>query len=71
VQIKDGSAIQAAELLLVQDTTDAFITTYGILSNNGELGTFTANVAGGNVNLFYTSTTATNSGVKLHPTYIV
>ena len=71
VQIKDGSAIQAAELLLVQDTTDAFITTYGILSNNGELGTFTANVSSGNVNLFYTSTSATNSGVKLHPTYIV
>jgi hypothetical protein len=71
VQIKDGSNIQAAELLLVQDAANAYITTYGVLSSNVELGTFTANVASGNVNLFYTSTTATNSNVKVHTTYIV
>jgi hypothetical protein len=71
VQIKDGSDIQAAELLLVQDTANAYITTYGVLSSNVELGTFTANIASGNVNLFYTSTAATNSNVKVHTTYIV
>jgi fibronectin-binding autotransporter adhesin len=71
VQIKDGSIVQAAELLLVQDTANAYITTYGVLSSNVELGTFTANVASGNVNLYYTSTSATNSNVKVHTTYIV
>jgi hypothetical protein len=71
VQIKAGSTVQVAELLLVQDTANAYITTYGVLSSNVELGTFTANVASGNVNLYYTSTTATNSNVKVHSTYIV
>jgi hypothetical protein len=71
VQIKDGSDIQAAEVLLIQDTANAFITTYGVLSSNVELGSFTASIDSGNVNLFYTSTTATNSNVKVHTTYIV
>jgi hypothetical protein len=71
VQIKDGSDIQSAEVLLIQDTANAFITTYSVLSSNVELGTFTASIDSGNVNLFYTSTTATNSNVKVHTTYIV
>ena len=71
VQIKAGSTVQAAELLLVQDTANAYITTYGVLSSNVELGTFTANITSGSVNLYYTSTSATNSNVKVHTTYIV
>jgi hypothetical protein len=71
VQIKAGSTVQAAELLLVQDTANAYITTYGVLSSNVELGTFTANITSGSVNLYYTSTSDTNSNVKVHTTYIV
>jgi hypothetical protein len=71
VQVKDGSNVQISEILLVQDTTNAFITTYGVLSSNVELGGFTANITSGNVNVYYTSTTATNSNVKVHTTYIV
>jgi hypothetical protein len=71
VQIKDGSDIQAAELLLVHDTANVYITTYGVLSSNVELGTFTAEIMSGAVILYYTSNTATNSNVKVHSTYIV
>ena len=71
VQVKDGSNIQVAEILLIQDSTNAYITTYGVLSSFSELGGFTANVSSGNVNVYYTSTTATNSNVKVHSTYIV
>jgi hypothetical protein len=71
VQVKKANETQIAEILLVQDTANAFITTYGVLSSNVELGGFTANVSSGNVNVYYTSTTATNSNVKVHSTYIV
>jgi hypothetical protein len=71
VQVKNANETQIAEILLVQDTANAFITTYGVLSSNVELGTFTANVSSGNVNVYYSSTTATNSNVKVHSTYIV
>ena len=71
VQVKKANETQIAEILLVQDTANAFITTYGVLSSNVELGGFTANIGSGNVNVYYTSTTATNSNVKVHSTYIV
>jgi len=71
IQVKDGSNVQISEILLVQDTTNAYITTYGVLSSNDDLGGFTANITSGNVNVYYTSTTATNSNVKVHTTYIV
>ena len=71
VQVKDGSSIQSAEVLLVQDTSNAFISTYAVVSNGAGLGTFSANIATGTVKLWYTSTSATNSNVKVHTTYIV
>jgi len=71
VQVKSGVNVQIAEILLVQDSANAYITTYGVLSNDDDLGGFTANVIGANVNLYYTSTTLTNSNVKVHSTYIV
>jgi hypothetical protein len=71
VQVKKANEIQIAELLLVHDTANVYITTYGVLSSNVELGSFTASIASGSAILYYTSTTATNSNVKVHSTYIV
>jgi hypothetical protein len=71
VQVKDGSNVQVAEVLLVQNGTDAYVTTYGVVASGTEMGTFSATVAAGNVTLKYTSASSTNSSVKVQATYIV
>jgi len=71
VQVKNSTSIESAELLLVHDTANAYITTYAVLASGNTLGTFSANIVSGNVQLYYTSTTAVNSNVKVQTTYIV
>ena len=70
VQIRNGSsAAEAAEILLSQDTANVYLTTYGVVGTN--MGTFACNIASGNVRLYFTSTSLTNSNVKVMSTYIV
>ena len=69
VQIKNGTTAEAAEILLTQDTTTPYLTTYGVVGST--MGTFSCNIASGNVRLYYTSTSLTNSNVKVMTTYIV
>jgi hypothetical protein len=71
VQVKDGSNVQVAEVLLVQNGTNAYVTTYGVVASGAEMGTFSATIAAGNVTLKYTSASSTNSSVKVQATYIV
>jgi hypothetical protein len=71
VQTKNGANIEAMEALVVGTSTDAHITTYGVVNAGTALGTLSANVVGGNVRLYYTSTSLTNSNVKVYTTYIV
>jgi hypothetical protein len=71
IQIKDGSSIQIEEIILAYDGTDVHISKYGIITNNGELGTFTADKtagAGANVRLLFTPGGASNMSVKIHKT---
>lgn len=71
IQIKDGSNIQIEEIILAYDGTDVHISKYGIITNNGELGTFTADKtagAGANVRLLFTPGGASNMSVKIHKT---
>ena len=58
-------------MLLVNDSSNAYITTYGVVASGSALGTFSANIVGSDVRLYYTSTSATNSNVKVQSTYIV
>jgi hypothetical protein len=72
VQIKQSSAnVQIMEALVVHDSSNAYVSTYGVVDTNGSLGTLTANVVSGNVRLYYTSSSLTNSNVKVATTYIV
>ena len=68
---KDNTTIQSMETLLIHDNIgNAYITTYGIINSGATMGTLSANVVGGNVNLYYTSISVTNSNVKVFATYI-
>jgi hypothetical protein len=69
---KDATTFESMEALLITDGAgNAYVSTYGIVNNGTALGTLSANVVGANVNLYYTSTSATNANVKVMTTYIV
>jgi hypothetical protein len=70
---KDATNFQAMEALVLTDKAgNAYVTTYGVVNNGTEMGTLSANVLSGNVNLWFTSVTnMTNANVKAFGTYII
>jgi hypothetical protein len=74
VSVSRGSTnFQAMEALVLTDKAgNAYVTTYGVVSNGVGMGVLSANVIAGNVNLYFTTTTGmTNANVKAQGTYIV
>ena len=62
---------ESYEARVITDSNgNAYISTYGIVNNGTSFGTFSANVVGGNVNVYYSSTIA-QANVKTFGTYIV
>ena len=55
---------------LTDGAGNAFVSVYGVINNGTTFGTFSANVGGGNVNVYYTSSIA-QANVKAFGTYIV
>lgn len=71
VQAKEGSAnVEVMEALVVHDSSNAYITTYGITNTGNDIGSLSANVVSGNVKLYFTSSSITNANVRVHTTYI-
>jgi hypothetical protein len=71
VQVKDGSDVHSSEILLIHDGTSSYLTEYGIITNNGELGTFGADLSGGNVTLKFVPTSATAMRINVIRTSIL
>lgn len=65
IQIVDGSNIHVTEMTVFHDGTNVFINEYGISTNNGQLGTFDAQLAAGSVTLKFTPTAATSMVIKV------
>jgi len=66
VSVTNGSNYQVAEVLVVHNGINAYITTYGVTSSTGStFATFTANISGGNVILEATGTAAGNTAKVL------
>lgn len=55
VQMVDGSNIHSQELLLFHDGTTVYKTEYGVIYNTSELGSFDADISGGNCRLLFTA----------------
>ena len=70
---KDSTNFQSMEALVLTDKGgNAYVTTYAVVNNGTEMGTLSANVLSGNVNLWFTSVTnMTNANVKAFGTYII
>jgi hypothetical protein len=65
VQIVDGSDIHISEISLFHDGVKAYINEYGIATNNGQLGTFDAELTLGNVIVNFTPDNATSMQIKM------
>jgi hypothetical protein len=63
VQLKDGTSIHTQEMIVIHDGTDVYVTEYGIINNNGELGTFGGGYSmnGLNVEITFTPFNATTA----------
>jgi hypothetical protein len=70
-----GANIEAYSATVITDGSgNAYITTFGIINNGYAMGTLSANVLAGNVQLYYTGTnaaTVVQANVKTYTTYIV
>jgi len=76
IQIDDGTGalakFQVIEILLLIDNIGTvFATEYGVLTTNGELGAFAADVQGNTVNLYFTAYMPTNKILSLLRTGMV
>jgi hypothetical protein len=61
LQISTSVGYQATEIMLLQDGTNVFITEYATLTNSTSMGTFSANIAAGSVNLLVSPTQTTSA----------
>jgi hypothetical protein len=70
---KGATNFQSMESIVTTDGAgNAYMTTYAVVSNGIDMGGLTANVVGGNVQVYFTTTTnVTNANVKAMGTYIV
>ena len=64
VQANSGVKYHTTEMIVVQDGTNAYITEYGTIQTAESLGTFTATVAGGNMSLQFTPSSANSTQVR-------
>ena len=65
IRVKDGSDYHVTEIVLFYDGTDININEYGITTNTGLLGTFTADKSGSNVRLLFTPSGATSMSIRV------
>jgi hypothetical protein len=65
IQVVDSGNIHTQELMVIQDGTDVYISEYGIVTNNGELGVFDGVISSGNVLISFTPTGATNMTIQV------
>lgn len=66
VQVVDASNnLQSAELLVITDATNIWMTTYAMLTSNASLGAFSAQISSGNLQLLFTPASTTAMTVKV------
>jgi hypothetical protein len=61
VQANSATDYQTTEIVLVQDATNVWITEYGSIQTGPSLGTFTADISGGDVRLLFTAVNNINT----------
>lgn len=71
IRVNSGDGYQAAEVLLIHDGADAYVTIYGSLSTIGlDIASFRAEITAGLVTLYATTNSGTTTTVNLLGTYV-
>lgn len=70
VQATISSDVESYEVLVTHDSSNAFVTTYGVINNGNTLGAISATISGSDVEVQYTATTA-NTDVRLSKNYLI
>lgn len=65
IQVVDGSSIHITEMMVTHNGTNVYISEYGIITNNGDLGTFSATNDGTNIILTFTPSSVTSMTIKV------
>ena len=65
IRVRDGSNYHVEEIVMFYDGTNIDFSEYGIITNNGLLGTFTADVSGSNIRLLFTPNGATSMSIRI------
>jgi uncharacterized protein YpmS len=60
VHATSAAVYQACEVLIVHDGVNVYMTEYAIVTTNGTLATFNADISGGNIRLLVTPINAAN-----------
>ena len=63
--VTNGSKLQSSEMLLIGNTTNAYLTTYAVVNTDSNLGSFTADLNSGSARLKFTPTLAGTTIIKL------
>ena len=50
---------------MADNNNHVWATEYGVVTSNGDLGTFAAEISGSNVNLYFTAFSATDKTIKV------
>jgi hypothetical protein len=69
LQVTNGTNFQSEEVLVVQNGTTSTLTTYGVISTNGNLGIMSTSVSGGTCSVQFTAANAGNT-VRLWRQYL-
>jgi hypothetical protein len=62
IQLTDtGGKVHTQELMVIHDGTDVYMSEYGIITTQGELGTFSGDIVSGNVEISFTPNYSTSA----------
>jgi len=65
IQITDSGNIHSQEIMLIHNNMNVYISQYGIITNNGTLGTFSGTYTGSTIELNFTPNTANNMTINV------
>jgi hypothetical protein len=65
IHIRDGQSFYITEYTIAYDSTNVYASEYGILTNNGTLGTFSIERSGNSIFVYYTPTSPTAMVIRV------
>jgi hypothetical protein len=71
IQVTQGSNYQVSEIMIIQDSTNTYMTEFAVIETNGVLATFTSSIVSANAVLTVTMASATSATINIQRTLLV